>query len=120
MQHLTAVTSLHHLTAGSTALDMLKIPNGVRAMIRAILKRLIRAVGGSHAPLKPPQATLIPHDILVEEEHLPEYARNSFYPVRLGDVFQGRYEVLVKLGYGTTSTIWLAQDLLCVHPVIFV
>lgn len=97
---------------------MLELPNAVRTMIGAVLKRLIRAVGGSHAPLKPPQATLIPHNILIEEEHLPVYARNSFYPVRLGDIFKGRYEVLVKLGYGTTSTIWLAQDLLSVHPSI--
>lgn len=98
---------------------MLILPNAARTMFGAILKRLIRAVGGSHAPLKPPRAALIPPDTLIEEEYLPEYARNSFYPVRLGDVFKGRYEVLVKLGYGTTSTIWLAQDLLCVHPIIF-
>lgn len=97
---------------------MLELPNAVRAMIKTILKRLIRAVGGSHAPLNPPQAALIAPDTLIEEEHLPEYNETSFYPVRLGDVFKGRYEVLAKLGYGTTATVWLAQDLMCVHPII--
>lgn len=48
---------------------------------------------------------------LIEEEELPDYRADRFYPVRLGDVFQERYQVLVKLGFGTSSTTWLARDL---------
>ncbi|QKX62240.1 uncharacterized protein TRUGW13939_09399 [Talaromyces rugulosus] len=50
-------------------------------------------------------------DQLVEEEELPDYQADRFYPVRLGEVFQNRYQILAKLGYGSSSTTWLARDL---------
>ncbi|EZG08045.1 CMGC/SRPK protein kinase [Trichophyton rubrum CBS 735.88] len=48
---------------------------------------------------------------LVEEEELPDYKADRFYPVRLGLVFRGRHQVLGKLGFGSSSTVWLARDL---------
>ncbi|KAK2871640.1 hypothetical protein FQN49_002976 [Arthroderma sp. PD_2] len=53
----------------------------------------------------------IESDRLVEEEELPDYKADRFYPVRLGDVFDDRYQVIAKLGFGSSSTIWLARDL---------
>ncbi|KAI1908253.1 hypothetical protein LOZ12_005457 [Ophidiomyces ophidiicola] len=50
-------------------------------------------------------------DELVEEEELPGYQASHFYPVHLGQVFQDRYQVLAKFGFGTSSTTWLARDL---------
>ncbi|KAJ9360652.1 hypothetical protein DTO027B9_1046 [Paecilomyces variotii] len=50
-------------------------------------------------------------DQLVEEEELPDYRADRFYPVQLGEVFKDRYQVLTKLGFGTSSTAWLARDL---------
>ncbi|KAI1169967.1 kinase-like domain-containing protein [Nemania sp. FL0916] len=47
----------------------------------------------------------------VEEETVPDYKADRFYPVRLGEVFKSRYQVVAKLGYGTASTIWLCRDL---------
>lgn len=47
----------------------------------------------------------------VEEEELPDYRAHRFYPVHLGDVFHDRYQVTAKLGFGSSSTIWLARDL---------
>jgi len=44
-------------------------------------------------------------DELIEEETLPGYNANKFYPVHLGDIFESRYEVLAKLGFGTSSTV---------------
>lgn len=55
--------------------------------------------------------SLIDKEQLVEEEGLPEYNATHFYPVRLGEVFVDRYQVVTKLGYGSSSTIWLARDL---------
>ncbi|KAL4813556.1 kinase-like domain-containing protein, partial [Aspergillus spinulosporus] len=46
-----------------------------------------------------------------EEETLPWYSPSSFYPVKIGEVFQSRYQVIGKLGYGGYSTIWLCRDL---------
>jgi hypothetical protein len=47
----------------------------------------------------------------IEEEDLPAYCAEKFYPVRLGDVFHAKYQVVAKLGFGTSSTIWLCRDL---------
>lgn len=54
---------------------------------------------------------IVETDHLVEEEELPNYHPDRFYPVRLGDVLHERYQILVKLGFGSCSTIWLARDL---------
>ncbi|GAD91968.1 CMGC protein kinase [Paecilomyces variotii No. 5] len=47
----------------------------------------------------------------VEEETLPSYNAANYYPVRIGEVLNRRYQVLTKLGYGVTSTVWLCHDL---------
>ncbi|KAH0578358.1 hypothetical protein H2248_003972 [Termitomyces sp. 'cryptogamus'] len=47
----------------------------------------------------------------IEEEDLSGYQAEWYYPVRIGEVFASRYQVVVKLGYGVTSTVWLARDL---------
>ncbi|KAJ6185768.1 hypothetical protein N7519_007069 [Penicillium mononematosum] len=47
----------------------------------------------------------------VEEEGLPDYQVHRFYPARLGEVLQNRYQIISKLGFGTPSTSWLARDL---------
>ncbi|PWY83720.1 kinase-like protein [Aspergillus sclerotioniger CBS 115572] len=47
----------------------------------------------------------------IEEETLPTYRAEKYYPVRLGEVLDGQYQILAKLGYGVTSTVWLARDL---------
>ena len=46
----------------------------------------------------------------VEEEILPHYSPQNYCPVTIGQVFDKRYKVLAKLGFGSESTTWLAQD----------
>uniref|UniRef100_A0A8H7K8Z4 Protein kinase domain-containing protein n=1 Tax=Bionectria ochroleuca TaxID=29856 RepID=A0A8H7K8Z4_BIOOC len=46
----------------------------------------------------------------VEEETVPTYEPQRFYPAKLGEVFDSRYTVVSKLGFGTNSTIWLCRD----------
>lgn len=48
---------------------------------------------------------------LVEEETLPGYQAEWYYPVRIGEIIASRYQVVGKLGFGRTSTVWLARDL---------
>jgi hypothetical protein len=55
--------------------------------------------------------TIIPASETIEEERWPWYTPQSFYPVRIGDVLYSKYQVLYKLGYGTTSTIWMCRNL---------
>lgn len=47
----------------------------------------------------------------VEEEQLPFYNRDDYYPMRIGEVVKDFYQVVAKLGYGTSSTVWLCRDL---------
>nr|POE64864.1 srsf protein kinase 3 [Quercus suber] len=46
-----------------------------------------------------------------EEERLPWYRPDQFYPVRIGETMASRYRVVGKLGYGAHSTSWLCRDL---------
>lgn len=53
----------------------------------------------------------LPSTIKVEEEILPHYHANRFYPAQIGETFVGKYQVVGKLGYGGCSTVWLARDI---------
>lgn len=55
--------------------------------------------------------TRIPPEEKIEEETLPDYLPQRYYPVRIGQVLDDRYQVVGKLGFGATSTVWLAHDL---------
>ncbi|XP_018429779.1 PREDICTED: SRSF protein kinase 3-like [Nanorana parkeri] len=39
------------------------------------------------------------------------YCTGGYYPVKIGDLFNGRYHVVRKLGWGHFSTVWLCWDL---------
>ena len=45
-----------------------------------------------------------------EEERLPGYEVDQFYPVSIGDTINLRYHVIGKLGYGANSTVWFCRD----------
>ena len=45
-------------------------------------------------------------------EEIQLYQPDGFHPVSIGDIYaNGRYKILHKLGYGGSSTVWLARDL---------
>ena len=54
----------------------------------------------------------IDESVKVEEETLPFYKEGLFYPARIGEVIRDQYHIITKLGYGASSTTWLALDLL--------
>lgn len=51
----------------------------------------------------------IPQNQLIEEELLLDYAEEDFYPVKVGDVYNNKYRIVAKLGFGRASTVWLAR-----------
>ncbi|KAJ7062005.1 kinase-like domain-containing protein [Mycena amicta] len=56
------------------------------------------------------QPRFIP-SILDEVEPVEEYRPGGLHPILIGDEFsQGRYKIMHKLGFGGSSTIWLARD----------
>jgi hypothetical protein len=46
----------------------------------------------------------------IREERLSSYKPGGFHPTHLGDVINGRYRIMRKLGYNLSTTTWLAQD----------
>ncbi|KAG6877202.1 hypothetical protein C0993_009495, partial [Termitomyces sp. T159_Od127] len=44
-------------------------------------------------------------------EDIEEYHPGGYHPISVGDEFdQGRFRILHKLGFGGSSTVWLARD----------
>lgn len=51
------------------------------------------------------------NDLLYTEEPISGYVPGGYHPVALGDILhEGRYMIHHKLGYGSHSTVWLADD----------
>ncbi|XP_055908134.1 SRSF protein kinase 3-like isoform X2 [Eupeodes corollae] len=46
-----------------------------------------------------------------EQEDASQYCRGGYHPVVIGDVFDGRFRVVRKLGWGHFSTVWLCRDI---------
>ena len=53
---------------------------------------------------------LLPANALLEEEENPDYDPKRFYPARVGETIQ-KYQIVSKLGWGTSSTVWLAKKI---------
>ncbi|KAJ6155144.1 hypothetical protein N7470_005710 [Penicillium chermesinum] len=52
----------------------------------------------------------LPLGFPIEEEKTPEYDAKTYFPVEPGYLFNGRFEALAKLGWGSCSTVWLVRD----------
>nr|NP_001246880.1 Serine-arginine protein kinase at 79D, isoform J [Drosophila melanogaster]AFH04551.1 Serine-arginine protein kinase at 79D, isoform J [Drosophila melanogaster] len=46
-----------------------------------------------------------------EQEDASQYCRGGYHPVVIGDIFDNRFRVVRKLGWGHFSTVWLCRDL---------
>ncbi|PIL26871.1 hypothetical protein GSI_11051 [Ganoderma sinense ZZ0214-1] len=88
--------------------------------VRNLARRLAGLVASPGPPRPPPSPPRPPSTATfqqldpsqpIEEETVPFYDPTAFYPVRIGEVFQSRYQVVGKLGYGAYSTVWLCHDL---------
>jgi hypothetical protein len=52
-----------------------------------------------------------------EQEDINDYCKGGYHPVRIGDLYNSRYHVLRKLGWGHFSTVWLCWDFRAVRFV---
>ncbi|ROT39615.1 kinase-like protein [Sodiomyces alkalinus F11] len=82
------------------------------------MKSLLNVVRNSfrRAPFTPLQFpttgfSVIKDPFILEEEQFHEFKAGKYYPVNIGDVFASQYQVVGKMGFGTTSTMWLARNL---------
>jgi serine/threonine-protein kinase SRPK3 len=55
---------------------------------------------------------VVPADVQLEEESSERFETGRYYPINIGDVLASKYQVVGKLGWGVTSTAWLARDLM--------
>lgn len=46
----------------------------------------------------------------LEQEDMSQYKKGGYHPVEIGDLFENRYVVIKKLGWGVFSTVWLCRD----------
>jgi hypothetical protein len=79
----------------------MRLPNG--------LARVAASMSRSNSPQN--HYNTISSVKLIEEETQPKYHPDHFYPAKLREVLNDRYQIIAKLGYGVTATVWLAQDL---------
>jgi hypothetical protein len=80
-------------------------------LVARALKLLRRpATSGGFVMSASRSPTILPADTPIEEERIPGYDPKRFLPVNPGDLLNNRYRIVVKVGWGATSTVWLAQD----------
>ncbi|PLB54592.1 kinase-like protein [Aspergillus steynii IBT 23096] len=81
-------------------------------MLTSFLQSLSR-VGRRWTPLNFPNLSSIQISTTpaIEEETIPGYIAGRYYPTRIGEIFKNRYQVVSKLGFGASSTVWLARDM---------
>ena len=74
-------------------------------------RRTLASLGVRHKAASSVEPTILPSDVSIEEELSPGYDPRDFCPVNPGDIFNDRYEVIAKLGCGSSSTVWLGRDM---------
>lgn len=53
----------------------------------------------------------VPDTTPIEEELLPRYKAEDYYPVTTDQTLDSRHRIFCKLGRGVGSTVWLAEDM---------
>lgn len=76
----------------------------------AIFRRTLIRLQAIQPFFVPKCPTILPSEIPHEEEKGPYYKPAVYYPANPGELLGGKYRAISKLGWGTKSTVWLAQD----------
>ncbi|KND88083.1 Serine/threonine-protein kinase SRPK [Tolypocladium ophioglossoides CBS 100239] len=58
---------------------------------------------------RPAVPIALPLHIPIDEEKTPGYKRENFLHPNPGDLLDGRYSLKAKIGWGSSSTVWLAE-----------
>jgi hypothetical protein len=77
---------------------------------RASLSLVLRHFSSRLTPIMNTTSHSPPANTLLEEEGNPDYDPKHFYPARVGETIQ-KYQIVSKLGWGTSSTVWLAKEI---------
>ena len=58
-----------------------------------------------------PVPNVLPLETATDEERVPGYKSEHYYPANPGDILKSKYQLDVKIGWGTSSTVWLAHEI---------
>ncbi|KGO67759.1 hypothetical protein PITC_000970 [Penicillium italicum] len=77
-----------------------------------VTKRTFISLRKKPLHLPPTSSTFaIPSHEVVDEERCPSYNPQDYYTARPGETLGDNYQLLAKIGWGTSSTVWLARDM---------
>ena len=112
------LASTHHKLIRNTTPNPAKDLGAVMASLLKRARGLVRRQPWT--PLRFPTTgfNVVPPEHALEEECPNEFKTGSYYAVAIGDLFaSGKYQVVGKLGFGSTPTVWLARDpSVCLFP----
>uniref|UniRef100_A0A672PTD9 non-specific serine/threonine protein kinase n=1 Tax=Sinocyclocheilus grahami TaxID=75366 RepID=A0A672PTD9_SINGR len=89
-----------------------------RAKAKKSTKKPVHPPRGALQQQQPPTETQIqePDEEILgsddeEQEDPNDYCKGGYHHVKIGDLLNGKYHVIRKLGWGHFSTVWLAWDI---------
>lgn len=68
-------------------------------------------IGCPQASRPSPTPELLPPEPPVDEEMVPGYKVEHYYPTHPGEVLEDMYQLNAKIGWGSSATVWLAHDI---------
>lgn len=75
-----------------------------------MVKGLVKEPGQQLFRLRSSSYKALPLDQKIEQEAHDAISKYRYYPVRIGDIVESKYQIVGKLGYGLGSTVWLANE----------
>lgn len=75
-----------------------------------LAKGLLKGPGSQLVRFNNSNFRTLPSDQMIEEEAHDAISKSRYYPMRVGDIIENKYQVVGKLGYGLGSTVWLANE----------
>lgn len=85
-------------------------PSRLTASFWHFAKGLVKEPDSQLIRFSNPNFKSLPSDQKIEEEAHDAISQGRYYPMRIGDVIENKYQVVGKLGYGLGSTVWLANE----------
>lgn len=85
--------------------NAIPLPPRVLSMFRQDGRRTFTRQSNSIPPVLSP-------DVPVDEEGVPGYRAETYFNANPGDLLNDKYRLVAKIGWGTSSTVWLAHDTL--------
>jgi serine/threonine-protein kinase SRPK3 len=110
IEHSSLMLPSSSHTVFSTATTLIRLRRRGFGYATAVFSRLLPLKAPTpNQPVVIPKA--LPPDVPIEGELISGYNPKHFYHPNPGELLDGKFQLKAKIGWGTTSTVWLAQDI---------